>query len=144
MQLPGDPVAFRCRGEARLLIAFDDELARPVDESGDVTVPVADIRADEGPDERAQALADQRPPLKSKSKQAAALESRARVAIETIAKTRRPTPEPLTVLWLTPMRALAADTLRALQTPLDALAPEHSTQTWQAMRDGEARHGIAR
>ncbi len=28
---------------------------------------------------------------------------------------------PLTVLWLTPMRALAADTLRALQAPLDAL-----------------------
>ncbi|WP_086919673.1 ligase-associated DNA damage response DEXH box helicase [Variovorax sp. JS1663] len=30
---------------------------------------------------------------------------------------------PLTVLWLTPMRALAADTLRALQQPLPALAP---------------------
>ena len=30
---------------------------------------------------------------------------------------------PLTVVWLTPMRALAADTLRALQTPLPALAP---------------------
>ncbi len=30
---------------------------------------------------------------------------------------------PLTVLWITPMRALAADTLRALQQPLDALAP---------------------
>ena len=29
---------------------------------------------------------------------------------------------PLTVLWITPMRALAADTLRALQQPLDALA----------------------
>ena len=29
---------------------------------------------------------------------------------------------PLTVLWLTPMRALAADTLRALQLPLDELA----------------------
>jgi ATP-dependent Lhr-like helicase len=28
---------------------------------------------------------------------------------------------PLTVLWLTPMRALAADTVRALQAPLDAL-----------------------
>lgn len=31
---------------------------------------------------------------------------------------------PLTVLWLTPMRALAADTLRALQQPLEALAPD--------------------
>lgn len=30
---------------------------------------------------------------------------------------------PLTVIWLTPMRALAADTLRALQTPLPELAP---------------------
>ena len=28
---------------------------------------------------------------------------------------------PLTVLWLTPMRALAADTVRALQEPLRAL-----------------------
>ncbi|MFC3683105.1 ligase-associated DNA damage response DEXH box helicase [Hydrogenophaga luteola] len=30
---------------------------------------------------------------------------------------------PLTVVWLTPMRALAADTLRALQAPLPDLAP---------------------
>ncbi|MET1080896.1 MAG: ligase-associated DNA damage response DEXH box helicase [Pseudomonas sp.] len=30
-------------------------------------------------------------------------------------------PAPLTVLWITPMRALAADTARALQAPLDAL-----------------------
>ena len=33
------------------------------------------------------------------------------------------TPEGLTVIWLTPMRALAADTLRALQAPLPDLAP---------------------
>ncbi len=33
---------------------------------------------------------------------------------------------PLTVLWLTPMRALAADTLRALQAPLADLAPRHA------------------
>ncbi len=33
---------------------------------------------------------------------------------------------PLTVLWITPMRALAADTLKALQAPLDALAPVHA------------------
>ena len=32
-------------------------------------------------------------------------------------------PPRLTVLWLTPMRALAADTLRALQQPLDDLQP---------------------
>ncbi|MDC6705914.1 DEAD/DEAH box helicase, partial [Leclercia adecarboxylata] len=30
-------------------------------------------------------------------------------------------PAPLTVLWITPMRALAADTARALQAPLDDL-----------------------
>jgi len=33
---------------------------------------------------------------------------------------------PLTVLWVTPMRALAADTLRALQEPLASLAPQWS------------------
>lgn len=31
---------------------------------------------------------------------------------------------PLTVLWITPMRALAADTLRAIKQPLDVLAAE--------------------
>jgi ATP-dependent Lhr-like helicase len=31
---------------------------------------------------------------------------------------RKPVAEPLTVLWITPMRALAADTARALQAPL--------------------------
>ena len=39
---------------------------------------------------------------------------------------RAPTSAPLTVLWLTPMRALAADTLSALQAPLDALAAQHA------------------
>ena len=34
---------------------------------------------------------------------------------------------PLTVLWVTPMRALAADTLRALQEPLPDLAPNWTT-----------------
>ncbi len=34
---------------------------------------------------------------------------------------------PLTVLWITPMRALAADTLRALTAPLTALAPDWTT-----------------
>lgn len=43
-------------------------------------------------------------------------------AIETAAS-RKPLAPPLTVLWITPMRALAADTLRALQAPLPALAP---------------------
>ncbi|MDH0895793.1 MULTISPECIES: ligase-associated DNA damage response DEXH box helicase [unclassified Pseudomonas] len=34
---------------------------------------------------------------------------------------RQPAAAPLTVLWITPMRALAADTQRALQAPLDEL-----------------------
>ncbi len=34
---------------------------------------------------------------------------------------RKPPAEPLTVLWITPMRALAADTARALEAPLGAL-----------------------
>nr|WP_218628344.1 ligase-associated DNA damage response DEXH box helicase [Variovorax sp. dw_954] len=38
--------------------------------------------------------------------------------------TTRKSAPPLTVLWLTPMRALAADTLRALQQPLEALQPD--------------------
>ncbi|RYF66461.1 MAG: DEAD/DEAH box helicase, partial [Comamonadaceae bacterium] len=44
---------------------------------------------------------------------------------------------PLTVLWLTPMRALASDTLRALQQPLEALAPD-----WSAgARSGDTSSG---
>ena len=35
----------------------------------------------------------------------------------------QPTPEPLRALWLTPMRALASDTTRALAEPLRDLAP---------------------
>ncbi|MDM0115642.1 ligase-associated DNA damage response DEXH box helicase [Variovorax sp. J22R133] len=41
--------------------------------------------------------------------------------------TEKDTAPALTVLWLTPMRALAADTLRALQQPLEDLSP-----TWSA------------
>ena len=37
------------------------------------------------------------------------------------AQPRADKPAPLTVLWITPMRALAADTARALQAPLDDL-----------------------
>ncbi|MDM0121134.1 ligase-associated DNA damage response DEXH box helicase [Variovorax arabinosiphilus] len=44
---------------------------------------------------------------------------------------------PLTVLWITPMRALASDTLRALQQPLDVLAPD-----WSAgARSGDTSSG---
>ncbi len=38
-------------------------------------------------------------------------------------KTSKSVAPPLTVLWITPMRALAADSLRALQQPLPELAP---------------------
>ena len=37
--------------------------------------------------------------------------------------TKRVAAPPLTVLWITPMRALAADSMRALQSPLADLAP---------------------
>jgi len=46
---------------------------------------------------------------------------RAQAAIKKIAKQKNPETAPLTVLWITPMRALAADTLRALQPPLEIL-----------------------
>ncbi|MDB5744455.1 MAG: ligase-associated damage response box helicase [Polaromonas sp.] len=46
---------------------------------------------------------------------------KAHSAIKNIAKVAEPKPAPLTVLWITPMRALAADTLRALQQPLEML-----------------------
>ena len=45
---------------------------------------------------------------------------RAQAAPKSIVK-RKPVGAPLTVLWITPMRALAADTQRALQLPLDVL-----------------------
>ncbi|MFN3495861.1 MAG: DEAD/DEAH box helicase, partial [Hydrogenophaga sp.] len=49
----------------------------------------------------------------------------------------RPVAEPLTVVWITPMRALAADTLRALQEPLADLAPH-----WSAgARSGDTASG---
>ncbi|MGY8560029.1 DEAD/DEAH box helicase [Paracidovorax citrulli] len=51
---------------------------------------------------------------------------------------KAPPPEPLTVLWLTPMRALAADTLKALRTPLDELA---ATQPALARWTSGARTG---
>jgi ATP-dependent Lhr-like helicase len=46
--------------------------------------------------------------------------ARSQPAVETSRK-RKPPAEPLTVLWITPMRALAADTARALQAPVDDL-----------------------
>jgi ATP-dependent Lhr-like helicase len=46
------------------------------------------------------------------------------------ANSTRTVSPPLTVLWLTPMRALAADTLRALKQPLEALGAE--VHPWSA------------
>jgi ATP-dependent helicase Lhr and Lhr-like helicase len=46
---------------------------------------------------------------------------RAQAAIKNIAKQKSVKSAPLTVLWITPMRALATDTLRALQLPLEVL-----------------------
>jgi ATP-dependent Lhr-like helicase len=64
-------------------------------------------------------------PKNSKKKVAVAQSDKAQVAIKKIA-TKAERSQPLTVLWITPMRALAADTLRALRAPLDALAPQHA------------------
>lgn len=44
-------------------------------------------------------------------------------ALQALADAQAQRTPPLTVVWLTPMRALAADTLRALQAPLPDLAP---------------------
>ncbi len=55
----------------------------------------------------------------------------------TALRTRRAAAPPLTVLWITPMRALAADSLRALQAPLPDLAP-----TWTSgLRTGDTASG---
>lgn len=59
----------------------------------------------------------------SKSKQAAAQVEQVPSATKT--RVHRAPDAPLTVLWITPMRALAADTLQALTTPLHALAATH-------------------
>ena len=61
----------------------------------------------------------------------------AMVPVESTLQARRAAAPPLTVLWITPMRALAADTLRALQTPLPDLAP-----TWTSgLRTGDTASG---
>ncbi len=53
----------------------------------------------------------------------------AQAAPESGAK-RKPLGMPLTVLWITPMRALAADTRRALQQPLDVMQPDAGFALW--------------
>ena len=44
---------------------------------------------------------------------------------------RSPLSQPLTVLWITPMRALAADTLRALEQPLALFKSRENTEVLQ-------------
>ncbi|MET0335073.1 MAG: ligase-associated DNA damage response DEXH box helicase [Rhizobacter sp.] len=62
-----------------------------------------------------------------------------------VRKSARPgTAAPLTVLWITPMRALATDTLRALQTPLAVLQADAaaSTPAWTiGARSGDTTSG---
>ena len=60
---------------------------------------------------------------------AAAQSNRAQKAPEKIAN-KKPVAEPLTVLWITPMRALAADTRLALQAPLDVLLAHGLFKHW--------------
>ncbi len=64
---------------------------------------------------------------------APAAQSDARSAL----RTRRAAAPPLTVLWITPMRALAADTLRALQAPMPELAPDWTS----GLRTGDTASG---
>ena len=61
----------------------------------------------------------------------------AQASARTALRTRRAAAPPLTVLWITPMRALAADTLRALQAPLPELAPDWTS----GLRTGDTASG---
>ncbi len=58
-------------------------------------------------------------------------------ALQALADAQSSRTPPLTVLWITPMRALAADTLRALQAPLATLAPHWSV----GARSGDTSSG---
>ena len=66
-----------------------------------------------------------------------ALAHQAQEAIESEATADPAKAPPLTVLWLTPMRALAADTLRALRGPLADLAPHWTS----GLRTGDTASG---
>ena len=63
--------------------------------------------------------------------------STAQASACTALRTRRAAAPPLTVLWITPMRALAADTLRALQAPMPDLAPDWTS----GLRTGDTASG---
>ncbi|MBC7547544.1 MAG: DEAD/DEAH box helicase, partial [Polaromonas sp.] len=59
-------------------------------------------------------------------------------APKTRAKSAVNQPQRLTVLWITPMRALAFDTVRALQVPIEVLAAQRGLQPWTAgLRTGD-------
>lgn len=60
------------------------------------------------------------------------------VAPKNRAKPAPDKPQALTVLWITPMRALAFDTVRALQAPVDALAAQPGLAPWTiGLRTGD-------
>lgn len=61
----------------------------------------------------------------------------AEASARTALRTCRAAAPPLTVLWITPMRALAADTLRALVAPLPDLAPDWTS----GLRTGDTASG---
>ncbi len=62
----------------------------------------------------------------------------ANVATKNKAKPAVDKSQPLTVLWITPMRALAFDTARALQAPMDALGTQPGLQRWAiGLRTGD-------
>ncbi len=66
-----------------------------------------------------------------------ALAHQAQAAIKSEATADPAKAPPITVLWLTPMRALAADTLRALRGPLADLAPHWTS----GLRTGDTASG---
>lgn len=64
--------------------------------------------------------------------------TRAQTAIKNIALKPASATVPLTIIWLTPMRALAADTLGALQLALDALQADGQFKPWTlGVRSGD-------
>ena len=71
-----------------------------------------------------QRFAVHRPAKRLKSGKPAKPAMAAATSVPASAVKKRQAAPPLTVLWITPMRALAADSMRALQEPLADLAPD--------------------
>ena len=76
-------------------------------------------------------------PRKSRKRAEATASSETDPITAAAARGHRAAAPSLTVLWITPMRALAADTLRALSVPLPVLAPDWST----GLRTGDTPAG---